>query len=170
MLIKNKLKYLFVVFFTPGNEILFCLKFCHIPNKFQLGKQFESVFSKPSQLSLSPVLSGGPAVSVVGRSLFLALISNLPKSIKSLVRIIADNTIVYPTILTSHVFALCEVLSLHRKKKTVIFPYALYDTPSEPQKMQSTNLSWSSFINTITNKSKTVWDSLDKMSNHKTYN
>jgi len=52
-----------------------------------------------------------------------------------------------------------EVLRIHRKKKPVIFPYKLYDTTlrtTENAKYHrvtiSSNLNWSSHINTITNK------------------
>jgi len=57
----------------------------------------------------------------------------------------------------------CEVLGIHRKKKPVIFPYTLHNTThriTENAKYLgvtiSSNLNWSSHINTITNKAKTV--------------
>jgi len=55
----------------------------------------------------------------------------------------------------------CEVLRIHRKKKPVIFPYTLHDTTLRTTENAkyigvtiSSNLNWSSHINSITNKTK----------------
>jgi len=65
------------------------------------------------------------------------------------------------------------------KKKPVTFPYTLHDTTlrtTEHAKYigvtisRPSNLNWSSHINTITNKAKTVCDSSDEKSKHKTNN
>ena len=94
--------------------------------------------------------SWGPPRSVLGPCLFLAYINDLPNSVKSKVRLFADDTIMYRTVKTStyanilqnDLYALekweqdwsmefnsdkCEVLRITRKRNPVIFPYKLHN-------------------------------------------
>ena len=96
-----------------------------------------------------PVVYGVSQGSVLGPCLFLAYINDLPDSVKSEVRLFADDTIMYLTvksttdanILQNDLHALeqweqdwsmefnsdkCEVLRIIRKRNPVIFPYELH--------------------------------------------
>jgi len=116
--------------------------------------------------------------------LLIAYIYDLPGRVRSRVRLFADDTIIYITIKphTSvqsikedlHNLELwkrewsvefnadkCEVLTIHRKKKPVIFPWKLHDTTLRTTENAkyigvtiSSNLNWSSHINPITDNVK----------------
>ena len=96
-----------------------------------------------------PAVSGVPQGSELGPCLFLAYTNDLPDSVKSKVRLFADDTIMHLTvksttdanILQNDLHALdqweqnlsmefnsdkCEVLRITRKRNPVIFPYKLH--------------------------------------------
>ena len=120
----------------------------------------------------------------MGPCLFLAYINDLPNSVKSKVRLFADDTIMYLTVKTStdanilqnDLNALekweqdwsmefnsdkCEVLRITRKRNPVIFPYKLHNKELNVTNAAkylgvtiSKDLNWSPHINNMTGKAK----------------
>ena len=120
----------------------------------------------------------------MGPCLFLAYINDLPNSVKSKVRLFADDTIMYLTVKTStdadilqnDLHALekweqdwsmefnsdkCEVLRITRKRNPVIFPYKLHNKELNVTNAAkylgvtiSKDLNWTPHINNITGKAK----------------
>ena len=114
--------------------------------------------------------------------LFLSYINDLPDSVKSKVRVFADDTIVYLTVkstqdaqtLQNDLFSLensesdwsmefnpdkCEILRISRKKYPVLFPYKLHGIELKTTEAAkylgvtiSKDLSWTNHINNITSK------------------
>ena len=123
----------------------------------------------------------------MGPCLFLAYINDLPDSVKSKVRLFADDTIMYLTvksttdanILQNDLHALeqdwsmefnsdkCEVLRITRKRNPVIFPYKLHKKELNVTNAAkylgvtiSKDLNWTPHINNITGKAKNTLTSL----------
>ena len=108
------------------------------------------MWSQTANSLVPPVLSGVPQGSVLGPCIFLMYINDMPDSIKSNIRLFADDTIMYLTItnhsdcqaLQSDLTTLeswesewlmafnpekCEVIRItKKKKKTVLFDYMLH--------------------------------------------
>ena len=149
---------------------------------FLLGRS-QNVVLNGKQSGACPVLSGVPQGSVLGPCLFLMYINDMPDSIKSSIRLFADDNIMYLTItnhsdcqaLQSDLTTLeswesewlmafnpekCEVIRITKKKKTVLFDYTLHGITLQLTKNSkylsiqiSDDLAWSKHINQMTTKS-----------------
>ena len=128
------------------------------------------------------VESGVPQGSVLGPSLFLYYINDMPESIKSKIRLFADDTIMYLAIVNDADYKSlqndlsnlqewetrwkmafhpqkCQVLSVTKKKSTIIHDYKLHGHTLEHVKSAkylgctiNDNMEWGEHINNITNK------------------
>ena len=89
---------------VPHNRLLLKLKYYGIRNntldwlKNFLNNRQQCVIVNGEYSTPVPVLSGVPQGSVIGPTLFLTYINDLPNGIKSKIRLFADDTIMYLTI------------------------------------------------------------------------
>ena len=134
-----------------------------------LSGRSQNVVLDGEQSGACPVLSGVPQGSVLGPCLFLMYINDMPDSIKSNIRLFADNTIMYLTItnhsdcqaLQSDLTTLeswesewlmafnpekCEVIRITKKKKTYFLTISFMVSHFNLQKMQNISASKSQMI------------------------
>lgn len=147
-----------------------------------LSDRSQSVVLDGEQSDPCPVLSGVPQGSVLGPCLFLMYINDMPDSIKSNIRLFADDTIMYLTI-SNHTDCLtlqsdltkletwekewlmsfnpdkCEVIRITKKLKPILHDYILHGITLKTTKNTkylgvtiSDNLNWSKHINQVTTK------------------
>ena len=147
-----------------------------------LSNRSQSVVLDGEHSDSCPVLSGVPQGSVLGPCLFLMYINDMPNSIKSNIRLFADDTIMYLTIsnqddchaLKSDLTKLeawekewlmafnpdkCEVIRITKKKTPILHDYKLHGLTLQSTKNVkylganiSDDLSWTKHINQLTTK------------------
>ena len=147
-----------------------------------LSDRYQCVVLDGEKSDACPVLSGVPQGSVLGPCLFLMYINDMPETIKSNIRLFADDTIMYLTIsnqsdcqdLQSDLTKLeswerewlmafnpdkCEVIRITKKKDPIIYDYKLHGITLQTTKNAkylglniSDDLSWSKHINQTTAK------------------
>ena len=147
-----------------------------------LKNRTQSVVVEGHQSEVLPVLSGVPQGSVLGPSLFLCYINDLPDSLKSRVRLFADDTVVYLTINSIHdsetlqqdlckleqwekTWSMefnpdkCEVIRISKKRKITNFPYKLHRKELKSTKNAkylgitiSQDFSWKTHIQNVSHK------------------
>jgi len=147
-----------------------------------LSERTQNVIVEGHSSDTVPVMSGVPQGSVVGPSLFLAYINDLPDSLKSRVRLFADDTVVYLTInsksdaetLQADLAKLetwentwsmsfnpekCEVIRISKKRNPIIHPYILHgielNTTNSAKYLGlniSNDFSWKRHIEAVSNK------------------
>lgn len=133
----------------------------------------------------SNVISGVPQGSVLGPTLFLFYINDMPEGVRSKIRLFADDTIMYLTITSTSLHSLqddldkltkwesrwhmlfhpdkCEIMTITRRKKPILITYYLrghaLKRVSKAKYLGVTfndNLAWSVHINNITGKANST--------------
>ena len=148
-----------------------------------LSGRSQNVVLDGEQSGACPVLSGVPQDSGLGPCLFLMYINDMPDSIKSNIRLFANDTIMYLTI-TNHsdcqalqsdlttleswesellmhsILRSVKSLGSRKRKKTVLFDYKLHGITLQLTKNAkylgiqiSDDIAWSKHINQMTTKS-----------------